>query len=69
MTQGVVIKTFAVALKNTTTIQLLHSVSKFADAEGPPELSGRVIGFHGERTRFGPPQPVVLPDKETCGHG
>lgn len=49
MTQGVTIKTFAVVQKHSPAIQLLHSVSKFADAEGPPELTTgkeRGLGLH-----------------------
>jgi hypothetical protein len=50
MTQGVTIKTFAVVQKSSRVIQLLRSVTKFADAEGPQELSGQVIGFYGDGT-------------------
>jgi hypothetical protein len=41
----------------------LHSIAKFADAEGPEELSGKIFGFYGERTKYGPPAPLMLPEK------
>lgn len=35
-------------------------MSKFADAVGPEDISGRIIGFHGDRTKYGLPSALLL---------
>lgn len=54
------IKTFAVVQTASATIKVLHSLARFANADGPDELTGHIIGFHGDRTQRGPPMLVVL---------
>jgi hypothetical protein len=44
-------------------VKILHSIAKFADADGPEELSRKIFGFYGERTKYGPPAPLMLPEK------
>jgi hypothetical protein len=60
---GVYIKPMAVVQKGSPVVKILHSIAKFADADGPEELSGKIFGFYGERTKYGPPAPLILPDK------
>jgi hypothetical protein len=58
---------FAVVQGATPVIKVIHCVSKFADAKGPDELSGCVIGFHGDRSKYGPPSALLLPKINTWG--
>ena len=59
-------KAYAMVQPGSTVIKIVHSISKYYGVdETPVDLHGKVIGFHGERTRFGPPKPVVLPPQST----
>jgi hypothetical protein len=44
---------------------VVHCIGKFLDIDGPGDLHGKVIGFHGERTALGGPAPLVMPEKNT----
>jgi hypothetical protein len=50
--QGMYIKPMAVVQKGSPVVKILHSIVKFADADGPEELSGKIFGFYGERTKY-----------------
>lgn len=55
------IRAFGVVVKTSTVIKVMYGIGKYIDAEGPMELTGKVIGFLGERTKHGAPVPFVLP--------
>lgn len=61
--QGMYIKPMAVVQKGSPVVKILHSIAKFADADGPDQLSGKIFGFYGERTKYGPPAPLMLPER------
>jgi hypothetical protein len=61
VTQRRFIKTFAVVQGSTPVIKVIHCVSKFADAEGLEDILGRIIGFHGDLSKYGPPSALLLP--------
>jgi hypothetical protein len=44
------IRAFGVVQKGSPIIKVVHCIGKFLDIDGPGDLHGKVIGFHGERT-------------------
>jgi hypothetical protein len=59
------IRAFGVVQKGSPIIKVVHCIVKFLDIDGPGDLHGKVIGFHGERTALGGPAPLVMPEKNT----
>jgi hypothetical protein len=56
---------FGVVQKSSPIIKVVHCIGKFLDIDGPGDLHGKVIGFHGERTALGGPAPLVMLEKNT----
>jgi hypothetical protein len=46
-------------------IKVLYGIGKFIDTDGPAELQGKIIGFHGDRSKYAAPVPFVLPPDNT----
>ena len=46
-------------------LQPIHSLCKYWEYGAAPELNGKVIGFTGDRTEYGEPFPVVMPEVNT----
>jgi hypothetical protein len=42
----------------------MYGIGKYIDAEGPMELTGKVIGFLGERTKHGAPVIFKINDQQ-----
>jgi hypothetical protein len=57
------IRAFGVVQKGSPIIKVVHCIGKFLDIDGPGDLHGKVVGFHGERTALGAPAPLVMPEK------
>jgi hypothetical protein len=56
-------KVFGFTHNKSPFIHVIHSPARFFDLDAAAELQGKVIAFVGDRTTFGQPHPVALPER------